>query len=693
MRRGALFRLMTMLSGTYLAPGCGSNGTPAACATDDECGHGRECVGGRCVAPDGWADDADVPETVVCMDEDGDLRGRGCAAGADCDDTDPDRYEDCESCLGGFPPAGCRCLLEGATAPCYEGPPGTLGIGVCAAGVRFCDDTLHLGEACEGQVVPGSREVCDSLGRDDDCDGEGDESLLGACGDCDSTCRTEGDVEPDAGDPRAAGLIPNPDGPGVTLGYDELAAGYAWIANADEGTVSKLDLVTGQEAARYRVGLTGTLVDSPSRTAVDGVGNAYAASRAHVSGEMSQGSVTKMAGDGRYCVDRNGNTVIDTAVGAVPMPFGRDECVLWTVPVCGEGGIPRAVALDAGDAFGPHGYPWIGCWSEMRMMRLDPGNGAPMASVNVDVNPYGAAVASDGAVWIAGMRPLPGFIQRFDPATGEVNDRIATEGTPCSSIDDLDRAPYGITTDLAGRVWVTSFDRWACRYDPSDGSWFTVSLPRTVSRGIAAAADGRIWVSNYDWGGNAIVSFVGADGTDIEIHDLGGVAPIGVGLDEIGRVWTVNQTSNTASRLDRATGRIDHFPVGLGPYTYSDFTGYHRRTMIPRGTWIRDYERCADGSGDRWGTLSWDADVPPGSSITFVAATAATPSRLAAAPSITLARVPTAVPPVDIAAAFAVAGMETYRLLRLTVIIEATAGAGAPVLREIRVEWHCSRLE
>ncbi|MDI7266762.1 MAG: hypothetical protein QME96_02060 [Myxococcota bacterium] len=675
------------------AAGCAAGDGGDTCSTAEECGPGRECVGGRCVAADGGPDDVpDEPESGGCIDEDGDGRGRGCAAGFDCDDTDRAHFDDCEACFGEHPPAGCVCLVTGETRPCYEGPSGTLGAGICASGLRRCDETGHMAEGCDGQVLPQAREVCDGLGRDDDCDGEGDEALLGECGDCDSTCRTVGDIGPDPRDPGATGLIPNPDGPGVTLGFDELAAGFAWIANADEGTVSKLDLATGAEVSRFRVGLTGTALDSPSRTAVDGAGNAYVAGRAHVSAEMTQGSVTKMAGDRRYCADRNADGTIETSTGPSPMSLGRDECVLWTVPACAEGGIPRALAVDPGDPAAPEGYPWVGCFGEMRFLKLDPHTGAVLAIVDIGVNPYGAALDRDGWIWAAGMRPLPGHIQRFSPATLEVEARVPAEGSGCASADETRRAPYGITTDPSGRVWVTGFDRFACRWDPAAGNWLTVSLPRTITRGIAADAGGTVWVSNYDWHGNGVVSFRADDGSALEVFSFGAVAPIGVGIDMDGNVWTVNQTSNSATRLRPSARAVDHFPVGAGPYTYSDFTGYHRRTMVPRGVWTRDFERCAEGIGDRWGSLSWDSDVPPGASITFLGASAATPGRLASAPVVTIARAPPAVPPVEIEAAFAAAGVETHRLLRLTIVLEA-GGGGAPVLRDVRVQWHCSRLE
>jgi len=71
---------------------------------------------------------------------------------------------------------------EDAEAPCYEGPRGTAGVGVCRDGVRGCDG--GMGGACEGAVVP-SEERCD-VATDEDCDGAVDEGC--ACG--------EGDARP-----------------------------------------------------------------------------------------------------------------------------------------------------------------------------------------------------------------------------------------------------------------------------------------------------------------------------------------------------------------------------------------------------------------------------------------------------------------------------------------------------------------
>lgn len=57
----------------------------------------------------------------------------------------------------------------GDTKECYDGPPGTKGVGLCKAGTKTCQPNRTFGP-CEGQVLP-ALEIPGS-GIDEDCDGQ-----------------------------------------------------------------------------------------------------------------------------------------------------------------------------------------------------------------------------------------------------------------------------------------------------------------------------------------------------------------------------------------------------------------------------------------------------------------------------------------------------------------------------------------
>jgi len=71
---------------------------------------------------------------------------------------------------------GCVCFPQ-SVAPCYGGPAGTDGVGVCHTGQQTCNATGTGYGACIGDVVP-SAEVCGD-GLDNDCDGFADDGCIG----------------------------------------------------------------------------------------------------------------------------------------------------------------------------------------------------------------------------------------------------------------------------------------------------------------------------------------------------------------------------------------------------------------------------------------------------------------------------------------------------------------------------------
>lgn len=81
-----------------------------------------------------------------------------------CDTTEDD---DCDGVANPVE-AGCQCE-PGTLVPCYDGPSGTEGVGLCAAGTQVCEPSGLAYGTCDGEVVPVA-EDCKNV-VDDDCDG------------------------------------------------------------------------------------------------------------------------------------------------------------------------------------------------------------------------------------------------------------------------------------------------------------------------------------------------------------------------------------------------------------------------------------------------------------------------------------------------------------------------------------------
>ena len=516
------------------------------------------------------------------------------------------------------------------------------------------------------------------------------------CGTCDPACRTEGLLDP-ASDPEAIkdGLSENPDGPGVILGRDLIDAAYAWISHHNIGQVSKMDLRSGDCIARYKVGVSGTGSDSPSRSTVDGNGNAYIANRG--------GSLTKIAGDQRFC-DPGSDGILRTSnscnnVLPVKGQPGDDECVLWTRTFPGEYGT-RGIVIDFGDSDHREGYPWVGLTHPYRsshqynFYKIDPDTGATLDTVVVDGMPYGAAIDSEGWIWITdvegywhGFRPN-GAIQAFHSVTKVKTALIAKPSSICGS-----GFGYGITVDLKDRIWVGSwYNSYGkpCRYDPLTSTWF--SPPGTAMRcaghrGIAVDFDGNMWSACWQYG--RVWRFNSDDGGDQQSFNIG-CGPLGVAGDPFGKIWIANASCQRATRIDPDTGSWDTFTTGgSASYTYSDFTGMQRALRNPTGYWHRVFERCDATPMDKWGEISWDITTPSNSLVTILGKSADDPADLDDAPEVTLAIVPPSAPPKDLEPMFSDARVYLGKHLKITVTMEQSTDGQSPVFVGLYTTYKC----
>ena len=616
----------------------------------------------------GGEDDPD--DDPGCQDQDGDGAGPGCELGADCDDGNPHFTKSCPDCST-LLVEGCPCDAPGAGLVCYEGPIGTVGVGACTDGHRFCVND-HWGP-CHDQVVP-QDEICDDL--DNDCDEEIDEGVLSPCGDCDPDC--DGfDLGPDTPLPFLPGEE-NSEGVGLTeegwlvLDSDEIDLSLIWIANSGEGTVSKLDTKTGNELGRYAT------CGDPSRTSVDLFGDVWVACRA-------DGGVAKILRHELACPDKNGNGVVDTSrdldgdgqiSGGEMLPAGQDECIKFIVYP--GGAVQRAAGVDS------ENHCWVGDWDAAVLRRLHPDDGSVVQSISIPNNPYGLVVDGDNIIWVAGRGG--GRLVRVDPTTGQVD----AYQSPYS-----ETSPYGITLDNKGRIWVANCcsNHAVYRFDPATAQWSAApTLDRP--RGIAGSTDGHMYVANDQANSVAIID---ADTmANLGQIDLGsGRFPVGMAVDFDGYIWAVNQSSSSATRIDPATGQImGEHPVGQAPYTYSDMTGYtlHNFTA-PQGHYdvtlsVLDGFGSATAAGDDgvlWTEVDLEVDTPPGSQVGIEVRSATTPGALAEA---TWQGPLGPFPPATLPATLTTLGEPLVgKLLEVRVWLYSTDNMATPVVKKVKASF------
>lgn len=368
------------------------------------------------------------------------------------------------------------------------------------------------------------------------------------------------------GGPSDGGFV-DPDAATGDNGCPGLEQSFIWIANTAEGTLSKVCTKNGVEVARYATSEQGASGD-PSRTSVNRHGDMVVTNRDPKSGVSS---VSKFAGDIGGCIDRNGDGKITTSHGPMEvLPFGQDECLLWSTKLPGGSAIgARATAWDGQEdpKSGKGGHVWIGALLTREVFKLDGDTGAILKKglSPASVSPYGGAVDGKGGYWMVAATCTVGLcsIARMDMNT------LETKAYPV-------KCGYGISVDARGRIWTSGF---GCvnRFDPMTETSQSVNVAG-FNRGVAVDGKGSVWVAN-------------STGEMIQIHEdsvtvlnrwqLGVADMIGVAVDFDGFVWGVSQGGNEIYKVDPVTrATVYTVPIGQGPYTYSDMTGMQLRQVI-----------------------------------------------------------------------------------------------------------------
>jgi uncharacterized repeat protein (TIGR01451 family) len=405
------------------------------------------------------------------------------------------------------------------------------------------------------------------------------------------------------------------------------AFSYIWVPNSNEGTVSKVDTLTGLELARYR---TSTLsYSSPSRTTVDLDGNCWV-------GNRQTGTVVKIGlfENGGY-IDRDLDGVIDTCHdldgnGVITadelLPWGEDECVIYEVVLIpglectyAPGDYNGPYANDSGNP-GPRGIAvdsqnnvWIGCYGTGKYYYVSGSNGHILKVVDVSMTghtPYGAVIDQNGILWSSGA--YGNSVLRLDPSD---NSSITI---------NLGHFSYGIGLDRNNHLFVTGWN-YAClsRINTLTGEIEWTKPSPVYSRGVAVNDDGDVWIANSTAG---TVTRYSNDG-DYKATIIVGNTPTGVSIDNNGKVWVVDnddeyihRISPTRNETDSAGNIVNGVElskriIGTAHYGYSDMTGVISSTITTmKGSWTFIHDSGLENTP--WGIISWDGHEPVNTSIT-----------------------------------------------------------------------------
>jgi hypothetical protein len=417
---------------------------------------------------------------------------------------------------------------------------------IVAVLVHGCGDDSGSGGDGMGDGIESLTSLGDTTAEGDG-DGDGDDEL-------DTT--GDGDGDGDTGDPCQGGI-----------GDVE---GFIWIANSGEGTVSKIDTVTGVELGRYIV--RPDSAGSPSRTSVNNRGDVAVANR--------NGGVTMVRANMEDCVDVNGTPGIQTSSGAADiLPWGQDDCVGWYTELLH--GDNRPVAWTAGytdpDTCQYFDRDVWTAWSDAALgtavvALLDGNTGAIIQQIPIPELPeawpgwfgfYGGAVDKDDNFWTAQLQG--GLLIKVNRSDFTVQTYpVPVEGG------------YGMTVTPEGYVWLCG--RYTHRLDPNLGTWMSVNHfvdPDSIhTGGCMGDGEGLLWRGAYgqimavDTETLAVVKQIPVTQPDDDFI-------WGVAIDFDGFVWAVPRNGSRAYKVSPETDSVVLTVQGLvSAYTYSDMTGF-----------------------------------------------------------------------------------------------------------------------
>lgn len=405
------------------------------------------------------------------------------------------------------------------------------------------------------------------------------------------------------------------------------AQNFIWVPNTNQGTVSKVDVKTGREVARYR---TSPHTDaSPFRTAVDSQGNCWVSN-------LKTGTLVKIGlYENENYQDLNHNDIIETCRdldgnGAIMpneiLPWGQDECVLGEVVlISGQEGIYipgqypgiypnygsgiRTLILDSLNNI------WAGNCENGCYYYIDGSLNTIMRKINVST--LGHVFSSglmdlNGIIWSAGNNLL-----RLDPSTGSM------------VVIDVGYNIQSITADANNHLFLYGYLKWywsvyarmSCFNTITQSLEWTKGQPERNEISMLVADDGTLYLASYYqhwlWGSWGQVTHYNADGDTIK-DIITGNLPIGLSIDKYGKIWVLDASGEYIYRINPQMNGVDLYKMVLfGSHVALGGMTAPQSNAFSRGTWTIVQDSQKDNS--LWGNIQWTGYQPPGTKITVQA--------------------------------------------------------------------------